>query len=177
MVLLYSELFRPYLENSAQFRALCFKKHIDKLKSVQRNVFARIVKTWCLLGKEKTEGHSTNFTGLKGNLIWKKDKSGTDLRKTFLTKLLKSKIGHLGTSDVFIHWECFNMGWGLPLQNNVEGTLSLCACVHVCGHKHTYRLLLYVLRASTMCQPVGIPRQYLPQMRQIRIPAQQDVQS
>ena len=32
------------------------------------------------------------------------------LRKTFLTKLLKSKIGHLGTSDVFIHWECFNMG-------------------------------------------------------------------
>ena len=81
MVLLYSELFRPYLENSAQFRALCFKKHIDKLKNVQRNVFARIVKTWCLLGKEKTEGHSTNFTGLKGNLkerqIW--DRSKEDL--------------------------------------------------------------------------------------------------
>ena len=34
--------------------------------------------------------------------------------------------------------------------------------------------LLYVLRASTMCQPVGIPRQYLPQMKQIRITAQQD---
>ena len=45
MVLLYCELFRPYLENSAQFRTLCFKKHIDKLKRVQRNVLARIVKT------------------------------------------------------------------------------------------------------------------------------------
>lgn len=45
MVLLCSELFRPYLENSTQFRTLCFKKHIDKLLSVQRNVSARIVKT------------------------------------------------------------------------------------------------------------------------------------
>ena len=44
MFLLYSELFRPYLENSTQFRTLCFKKHIDKLKSIQRNVFTRIVK-------------------------------------------------------------------------------------------------------------------------------------